>query len=442
LNETANAAVAAAAEKAERRYGEANPSSRERYEAACAVMPGGNTRSVLHFSPFPLTIERAEGARLWDVDGHSYTDFLGEYTAGLYGHSHPVIMKAAREALDDGLVFGAPGRHETELAGHLCRRFPSCERVRFCNSGTEANLMAIGAARAATGRSHVMVFDGAYHGGVLYFAHGPSPVNAPFPWILGRYNDLDTTLERLEPRAGEVAAILVEPMIGAGGCIPGRPEFLQGLRDAADEHGIALIFDEVMTSRLSRGGLQHELGITPDLTAFGKYLGGGFSFGAFGGRERYMAAFDPRRPDALPHAGTFNNNVLSMAAGAAGLGRVFTEAAADELNGKGDELRRRLNAIGERLDVPVQVTGAGSIMSLHYQSEPIERTEDAAATPPHLRTITHLDLIERGYVTARRGFMSLSLALEDADLDGLVSAFEDVLASRASLLSAKTGRSD
>lgn len=440
MNETATAALAAAAEEAERRYAEANPGSRERYEAACAVMPGGNTRSVLHFSPFPLTIERAEGARLWDVDGHRYTDFLGEYTAGLYGHSHPVIMQAAREALDDGLVFGAPGRHEAELAGHLCRRFPSCDRVRFCNSGTEANLMAIGAARAATGRSHVMVFDGAYHGGVLYFAHGPSPVNAPFPWILGRYNDLETTLERLELHAGEVAAILVEPMIGAGGCIPGRPEFLQGLRDAADEHGIALIFDEVMTSRLSRGGLQHELGITPDLTAFGKYLGGGFSFGAFGGRERYMAAFDPRRPDALPHAGTFNNNVLSMAAGAAGLGRVFTEAAADELNGKGDELRRRLNAIGERLDVPVQVTGAGSIMSLHYQSAPIERPEDTAATAPLLRTITHLDLIERGYVTARRGFMSLSLALEDADLDGFVSAFEDVLANRAPLLSGHGGQ--
>ncbi len=139
-------------------------------------------------------------------------------------------MAAAREALDGGLVFGAPGRHEADLAGHLCRRFPSCERVRFCNSGTEANLMAIGAARAATGRSHVMVFEGAYHGGVLYFAHGPSPVNAPFPFVMGRYNDLQTTLERLAPHAGEVAAILVEPMLGAGGCIPGRPGILQARR--------------------------------------------------------------------------------------------------------------------------------------------------------------------------------------------------------------------
>jgi len=419
--------LAAAAVQAERRYAEANPESCARYEAACEFMPGGNTRSVLHYSPFPLTIEWGEGAHLWDVDGHRYTDFLGEYTAGLYGHSHPVIMQALREALDGGLVFGAPGRHEAGLAGHLCRRFPSLDRVRFCNSGTEANLMAIGAARAATGRSHVMVFEGAYHGGVLYFARRPSPVNAPFPTVMGRYNDLDATLERLAPHARELAAILVEPMMGAGGCIPARPDFLQGLRDAADEHDIPLIFDEVMTSRLSRGGLQHKLGITPDLTTLGKYLGGGLSFGAFGGRERFMAAFDPRHPDALPHAGTFNNNPLSMAAGAAGLGRVFTEAAADELNERGERLKERLNAIGEQTGVPVQVTGTGSILSLHYQSEPIERPADTAATPPAVRTLTHLGLIERGYITARRGFMSLSLALSETDLDGFVSAFQDVV---------------
>jgi glutamate-1-semialdehyde 2,1-aminomutase len=397
-------------------------------------MPGGNTRSVLHFSPFPLTIERGEGARLWDVDGHRYTDFLGEYTAGLYGHSHPAILEAVREALDNGIVFCAPGRFEAELAGHLKKRFPSCELIRFCNSGTEANLMAIGAARAATGRSHVMVFEGAYHGGVLYFAHGPSPVNVPFPYVMGRYNDLHTTLERLELHAHELAAILVEPMMGAGGCIPGRPEFLQGLRDAAHEHGIPLIFDEVMTSRLSRGGLQYKLGVTPDLTTFGKYLGGGLSFGAFGGRERFMAPFDPRRPDALPHAGTFNNNVLSMAAGAAGLGRVFTEAAADALNEKGERFKERLQACGDRLGAPVQVTGTGSILSLHYQSKPIERPEDTEATPSAIRIITHLDMIERGYITARRGFMSLSLALSENDLDGFASAFEDVLTNRVRLL--------
>lgn len=430
---TAKALESAIAD-AERRYVEANPASRARYEAACDLMPGGNTRSVLHYSPFPLTMQRGEGSRLWDVDGHGYTDFLGEYTAGLYGHSHPVIMKALREALDDGLVFGAPGRFEGELAGELCRRFPSCHLVRFCNSGTEANLMAIGAARAATGRSHVMVFDGGYHGGVLYFAHGPSPINVPFPYVIARYNDLETTLERMKPHVNDLAAILVEPMMGAGGCIPGHPSFLQGLRDAASEHGIALIFDEVMTSRLSGGGLQRKLGISPDLTTFGKYLGGGLSFGAFGGRKRFMAPFDPRRPDALPHAGTFNNNVLSMAAGAAGIKEVFTEEAAEALSRRGDDLRENLRRVAERHQAPVQVTGTGSIMSLHYQTKPIERPGDTQATSDAARKLTHLELIERGYVTARRGFMSLSLALSDADLNGFLSAFDDVLARRGHLL--------
>lgn len=431
---TSTAALDAAAAEAEQRYVDANPNSLARYQAACRVMPGGNTRSVLHYSPFPLTMERGEGAWLWDADGHRYADFLGEYTAGLYGHSHPVIMEAVRAALEDGLVLGAPGRSENELARLLCERFPSCDLVRFCNSGTEANLMALGAARAATGRSRIMVFEGGYHGGVLSFAHGSSPVNAPFDYIIGRYNDLETTLERLGPHGDELAAILVEPMMGAGGCIPGDASFLQGLRDAASEHGIALIFDEVMTSRLSGGGLQRRLGITPDLTTFGKYLGGGLGFGAFGGRERFMARFDPRRPDALPHAGTFNNNVLSMAAGAAGLARVFTEEAAEALNRRGDELRERLRAGAARRGLPVQVTGVGSIMSLHYQAAPIARPDDTRATPEAVRKLTHLALIERGYVTARRGFMSLSLVLSDEDLDGFASAFEDVLDAFGPLL--------
>jgi glutamate-1-semialdehyde 2,1-aminomutase len=422
-----NSSLEAAAAETERRYVQANPNSRAQFERACEVMPGGNTRSVLHYSPFPLTMERGEGPCLWDADGHRYVDFLGEYTAGLYGHSHPVIMEAVREVLECGIVLGAPGRHEHELARLLCERFPSCDLVRFCNSGTEANLMAIGAARAATGRERVMVFDGAYHGGVLYFAHGASPVNVPFAFVMGRYNDLDATLERLNAHAGEIAAILVEPMVGAGGCIPAEPSFLQGLRDAANEHGIALIFDEVMTSRLSAGGLQGRLGITPDLTTFGKYLGGGFSFGAFGGAERFMSPFDPRRSAALPHAGTFNNNVVSMAAGAAGLGRVFTEEAAEALNERGDVLRRRLQESAVRRGLPVQVTGAGSIMSLHYQAAPIERPGDTHATPEAARRLMHLALIERGFVTARRGFMSLSLALTGDDLDGFAAAFDEVL---------------
>ena len=339
-----NMSLEDALQDAEQRYAAANPKSRARHAEAARSLPGGNTRSILFYPPFPVTMTRGEGARLFDLDGHAYVDFLGEYTAGLYGHSDPVIQAAVREALAGGILLGAPNRYEAELARLMCARFPSLDLVRFCNSGTEANLNALMGARALTGRSHIMVFEGAYHGGMLSFGHGVSPANIPFPYVFGRFNDLDRTLALIERHADELAAIIIEPMMGAGGCIAGEPAFLEGLREAASRHGILLIFDEVMTSRLSPGGLQGKLGILPDLTTFGKYLGGGMSFGAFGGRAELMSRFDPARPDAIPHSGTYNNNVLTMAAGVAGLSQVFTPAAADALSASGERLKARLNA--------------------------------------------------------------------------------------------------
>jgi glutamate-1-semialdehyde 2,1-aminomutase len=412
---------------AEARYVAANPRSRTRHIEAAKSLPGGNTRSVLYYSPFPVTITRGEGARLFDLDGHEYLDFLGEYTAGLYGHSDPVIQAAVKQALADGILLGAPNRYEAELAELMCARFPSCDLVRFCNSGTEANLNALSGARAATGRSHILVFEGAYHGGMLSFAHGSSPMSIPFPYVFGRYNDLEGTQALIERHAHELAAIVIEPMMGAGGCIPAEPDFLAGLREAASRHGIILIFDEVMTSRLSAGGLQAKLGIIPDMTTFGKYLGGGMSFGAFGGRADIMGRFDPSRSDAFPHSGTYNNNVLTMAAGVAGLSKVFTPAAADTLTATGERFKARLNAVGERLGVPVQVTGVGSILCMHFQRQPIRQPDDTLHTPAAARALFHLEMLARGFYVARRGFIALSLPLTGPDYDAFAAAFEDFL---------------
>ena len=241
-----------------------SPKSREENREACLSMPGGSTRSAIYYTPYPIVIERAEGAHLWDLDGNRYTDFVGEMTAGIYGHSDPVIRAAIEEALSGGTVLGAPSRYEHQLAAELCRRIPSIELVRFCNSGTEANLMAIGTARSVTGRKSVMVFEGGYHGGVLNFPIGSQiAVNAPFRFVTAPYNDTEKALAVIEQEAEDLAAILIEPMQGSAGCIPARPEFLQALRDAATRHGIVLIFDEVMTSRLSTHGLQGALDITP-----------------------------------------------------------------------------------------------------------------------------------------------------------------------------------
>ena len=256
-----------------------------------------------------------DGSQLTDLDGHTYVDLLGEYTAGLYGHNHPVIRQAIDAALDDGWNFGAHGRAEARLAELLCDRFPALDLVRFTNSGTEANLMALATATAHTGRAKVLVFDGAYHGSILSFGGGGLAINAPHQWVVSTYNDIETTGRLLDRHGADLAAILVEPMLGSGGCIPAEPAFLAFLRQAADRVGAVLVFDEVMTSRMSAGGMQQRLGITPDLMTLGKYVGGGMTFGAFGGKRELMSLYDLREDGAVPHAGTFNNNALSMAAG-------------------------------------------------------------------------------------------------------------------------------
>jgi glutamate-1-semialdehyde 2,1-aminomutase len=415
-------------------YVTANPLSQQAHLKATGPLPGGNTRSILHFSPYPLTFAKGEGCRLFDLDGHELTDFLGEYSAGLFGHSEPVIRAAIIAALADGIVLGGPNRYEAGLAEAICGRFPSIDQVRFTNSGTEANLLAMAAARIATGRQTVMVMEGGYHGGVLYFGQNKSPLNVAGPWAYGIYNDSEATLAVIEREAQDLAAIVIEPMMGAGGGICAEPAFLAMLREAADRHGIVLIFDEVMTSRMSHGGLQARLGIIPDMTTLGKYLGGGLSFGAFGGKTRLMERFDPRRPDAVSHAGTFNNNVLSMAAGLAAATEVLTAERLDDLWAKGERLRAELNALALARDVPMQVLGTGSILGFHFKSGPIRRPQDvwpndplAARIQADLYALLHLSLIEAGCYIARRGYVTLSLPMQEADVARLPAAFDAFL---------------
>ena len=436
VNSPANIDITAALAEAEEAYRASNPKSLARHLDACAVMPGGNTRSVIHVDPFPLTIVRGEGARLWDLDGHEYVDFLSEFTAGIYGHSHPAIRGAIEAALDGGLNFGAHNALEARFAAAICARFPSIELVRFTNSGTEANLMAVSATRAITGRPKILVFAGGYHGGVFYFRGHGSALNAPFDYLLGRYNDPAAVEELVRPHRAELAAILVEPMQGTTGCIPAERAFLAGLRALADETGALLIFDEVMTSRLAPGGLQEAHGILPDLTTLGKYVGGGMSFGAFGGRADLMARFDPRRPDAFQHAGTFNNNVLTMSAGLTGLTELYTAEGARALNAFGDRLRQRLNGIARRHGLAMQFTGLGSMLSVHMTDRPVRSQEDAERGNAALRDLFWFDLTARGIWFAKRGMFALSIALEEADGDRLAEAVEDFAQTRAPLFAA------
>lgn len=421
---TANTTLAQAVDEASARYSAANPASLRRHEAALKVMPGGNTRSVLYHAPFPLAFDSGSGAMLESLDGVRYTDMLGEYTAGLYGHSNPTIMATLHATLDNGISFGGHNDLEGQLAALMCERFANVDSIRFTNSGTESNLMTIATAIAATGRSKILVFSGAYHGSVLSFGGGGSPVNVPHDFVVGTYNDVDGTRALLREVSGELAAVLVEPMLGSGGCIPGSREFLTMLREETAQSGAVLIFDEVMTSRVAPGGLQQLVGISPDLTSFGKYLGGGMSFGAFGGRRDLMALYDPTVPGALPHAGTFNNNVLTMAAGIVGLREILDAETTKQLNDRGDRLRDALNAVFRRRGVAMQVTGVGSIMTIHFVKNPIHTPADLMGSDPLAKELLFLDLVADGFWMAARAMIALSLAITDADCDRFVDSVE------------------
>lgn len=402
---------------ATRRYVESHPESARLAREAAEVLPGGNTRSVLHTEPFGVRVAHADGAVLTTVDGEQLVDLLGDYSAGMLGRS-PAVADAVRGVLERGWTYGAMSEPETDFARALVARFASVEQVRFTNSGSEADLMAVLTARHVTGRDRVVVFEGAYHGGPMTFLPGSEPLRVPLAFTVLPYNDVAAAEAELAAHGDEVACVLVEPMLGAGGCIPASSEFLSALRELTHAHGALLVLDEVMTSRLAVGGAQEVYDVAADLTVLGKYFGGGLSFGAFGGSRDVMAAYDPAR-GGLTHGGTFNNNAFTMAVGAIVAGLLDADTL-EGLNARGRWLRERL---AEALaPVGFCVTGSGSMMTIHPTPGPVARWSDVAELDPRWRRLLFHDLLARGYYVAERGYLALSLAVTDAQLRGFVEA--------------------
>ncbi len=416
MSTVASSAAELVAQK-RRAFAARNPESARLHDQARVVLPGGHTRTILSHEPFPLTFVRGEGAVLTDADGHEYVDLLGDYTAGLFGHGERRVLDAVDSAMRELASVGGIHPYERQLAELMCARF-GLDRVRFTNSGTEANLFAITTARMHTGRSKVLVFHGGYHGGVLFFATGGAPWNAPYPFVVAPYNDLAGATALIEEHADDLAAVLVEPMLGSGGCVPAQPAFLRGVFDVARAAGAVCIADEVMTSRHGRSGLAALLGAEPDLRTYGKYIGGGFSFGAFGGTAELMGQFDTSRPGAIPHAGTFNNNVATMAAGCVVLGELFTADRAEAHTSRGEGFRADVADVIGRHSLPVTVTGYGSMLNLHGET-------------PELQELLFLGLYLRGVYTAPRGMINMSLPLTDEQLQAALEALDETLAELA-----------
>src|SRR4051812_45169316 len=411
---------------ARRAFSDRNPESRRSFDEACKVLPGGHTRTILSHPPFPLTFVAGHGAVLVDADGHEYLDLLGDYTAGLFGHSERRVLDAVVDATSNLAAVGGIHPHESNLARLMCSRF-GLDRVRFTNSGTEANLMAITTALQFTGRRKVMVFFGGYHGGVLYFASGAAPWNAPYDFVIAPYNDLVGTTALIDEHASELGAVLVEPMLGSGGCLVADAEFLQGTFNAARRVGAVCIADEVMTSRHGAHGLARILGAQADVTTYGKYIGGGFSFGGFGGRAELLDQFDTTKPNYVGHAGTFNNNIATMSAGCAVLGEVFTTEVAEAHTARGDEFRANVEAVVGKHALPVCVTGFGSMMSLHARATPPRNGTESSDRDWALQELIFLGLYERGIYIAPRGMINLSLPLTDDELSRALDALDDCL---------------
>ena len=413
-----------AIENARSRYASENPLSQAADKSAERYFPGGNTRTVLHYDPFPLTMVGGDGAELADLDGHRYFDFVGEYSAGLFGHSNDVIKTAINKALDSGVAMGAPTPYERELGGLLCERFPSIDMIRFCNSGTEANLMALTTARVETGRNKLLAFNDAYHGGVIKFLGGRCALNMPFDFVLADYNDIEGTAELIGRLGDELAGVIIEPILGAGGNIQGNREFLEMLRRLTKEVGALLIFDEVKTARLGAAGIQGLMGIEPDLTTLGKFIGGGLPTGAFGGSAEVMSQFNPKKSGALAHAGTFNNNVCSMAAGCAAVGEIYTPQRAVEFFDWSEAFRLSLNEMFAAKAVPMYANGLGSIIAIHFSNEPTKRPADISAGCRSLRPLLHMELLLDGVLVCGRGDLFLSLPMDETHLSKARLALE------------------
>ena len=429
-------------------YASKTSRSRALHEEAVAVMPGGNSRTTTFFDPYPFYFQRGQGAHIWDVDGTERVDFNNNYTSLVLGHATPDVVKAVQAAAESGLSFPGPTEHEIRLAEMLVRRVPSVESLRFTNSGTEATMNAVRLARAFTGRPKLAKFEGAFHGThdwVMVSVSGdtkawgnrrrPKPVawsdgippavlkhTVVLPW-----NDPEACEEILAKEASSIAAVIVDPFMCNAGLLPPIDGFLSKLREVTERHGILMILDEVISFRTAWGGAQERLGVRPDLTTFGKVIGGGLPVGAFGGRRDVMAYYDPRKGGArISQGGTFNANPVTMAAGVATL-NALTPEAYTRLDVLGDRLRGAVTRLLGNMRRRAQVSGVGSLFWLHWTSETLTDYRSTKAKDVEMPLRVFMGMLNEGILVTPRGLGACSLAMGDEEVDRFVNALARVL---------------
>ncbi|MEX2542558.1 MAG: glutamate-1-semialdehyde 2,1-aminomutase [Trueperaceae bacterium] len=424
--------------------------SQELFARASSAIPGGVNSPVRGFGAVggtPRFIDRAQGSHIWDADGNEYIDLVGSWGPMILGHGHPSVVAALRAAIEKGVSFGAPTSLEVELAELVLSLYPSCERLRFVNSGTEATMSALRLARGATGRDLLMKFAGNYHGHAdsLLVAAGsgamttgvPSSAGVPAATagttLVANYNDLESVRELFRQNPDGIAAVILEPVAGNMGVVAPTPEFIYGLRELTREHGTLLVVDEVMTGfRLAPGGAIERFDLQPDLVCWGKIIGGGLPVGAYGGPASLMDQISPLGP--VYQAGTLSGNPLAMAAGIATL-RAITETADlyQVLETHGERLERLLLEGCRAASVPAVVNRVGSMLTLFFNPGPVIDHETAAASNQGaFRRFFH-GLLDRGVYWPASQFEAtfLSYAHTPQDIEAIASAAGEALRESA-----------
>jgi glutamate-1-semialdehyde 2,1-aminomutase len=420
------------------------------FAEAQAVLPGGNTRTTVYMAPYPPYADSGEGCWVTDVDGDRRLDCINNYTALLHGHAHPNVVEAVIRRVRQGSAFALPTREEIALAALLSERLPAVDQVRFTNSGSEAVMMAIKAARAFTGRAKIAKFEGAYHGSYDYVevslatspdTWGDRSAPASIPYYKGMpesvldevvvlpFNRTEAAVALIEKHAGELAAVILDPVPNRVGLIPAEQDFLAAIRDVTAAHGILLIFDEVISFRIGYHGAQGLFQIRPDITALGKIIGGGFPVGGVGGRADVMAVFDPRGgAPAVPHGGTFNANPVTMAAGLETM-RLADREQFQRLDDLGAKFRGGIEDCFKHAGLAGRVTGVGSLFRIHatdreltdYRSTRLDATE----SQPFARLVRRL--LERGVLISPTGLGCVSTPMGDAELEWFLETFSACL---------------
>lgn len=407
-------------------YESNTPGSAAAQRRAHASVVGGNSRGAAYHRPYPLTIAGAEGSKVVDVDGREYLDFINNFTSLVHGHAYPPILHAVNRQIAGGTAWVANNERQIELAETLIERVASFESVRFTNSGTEAGMLALQIARTVTGRTKVLMARHGYHGSLEEFEVGSAPAlypeRAKDRTLLGAYNDAGSFEAILAEQGSDVAAVVLEPVMGAGGVISGSPEFLRRVRDAAHAAGALFIFDEVIAFRLATGGTQALVGIEPDLTMLGKLIGGGFPVGGVGGKREHLEIFDPENPRGM-HSGTYNGNPVTMTAGLVSV-RELTAERIRRMEELGERLAASLERSAGQHGLPLSLNRRGSLLQVYF-------AEDSASSEQADRMAAfHLAALNHGLMMASRGMMCLSTVMDESLIDEAAqradAAMEDV----------------